>query len=821
MDALPPSPPLRPSARCFHCGGALPTGANFCPHCGAPPGLTAAQERGAVAYLLAAVEGWVGQRLLAPAHAERLVAPYQAWLGEAPSVPAPERRAPAPLAAPVNFAVIWANALLYVGAFFVVVATLFFLLVVETSLGRLFIMSMLAGLFFVSGLLARQVRAVRTAGVVFLAVGALLVPVVLLALVNWLREAVPLPASQLLLLASLACLVLYLAFTLTGFGRFYAFLSLVAFSAVVQAGVVVAAAPLEWSVPWWTAEAAMLAALHCVGPAWLRQRFGPLLFLWGGLWWLAALVASGALLFSGFSEAVEVDPAVLAWAAFGLTLAAAFPAFRQRDPLTPVLAGLLAHITVALAVRWAEGPEWSGALLVVLVAAGQIVLWWRAPRQLPAVEQFAVAIVVSLLALWPLWYQDVPGIGAAVGLVVTALLGAASVRARLPWLLVAPALALLVGWSFLLRSLPLAWSLEWGPSLLPLVLLVAAGALLLPRQQRSWGWMLGAVALGYELLALAGSFGNFGQHALLWWVAVLIVALAMGRWRERWLLAGLSAATLGAVAATLRLVAAPPEAFGPLAGVVAGGWGLAGHLLAGRAPRWSVVIRLVGVSSGLLAVLVASTIQLFGETFAAGAMAGHLASLTIALLALMVGAEARWRRLALYPASFLLLAAVLWELAAFGVDEPQAYAVPAGLFCGVVAWVSARDRQLGQAASPLAAFAWVAGALVLGLTTFFQSFGDHPLRYGVLLLAECFGLLALGAVVRSRALLATTVLLLVLVGVRLLFAEPALVPFVLFGVGLLLLAVGVMALVIVGWRQARPRRAAPTPSEEPAPPAGS
>ncbi|GIW07753.1 MAG: hypothetical protein KatS3mg060_2558 [Dehalococcoidia bacterium] len=812
MDPRPPTPSpsdplLVPTTRCFHCASALPDGANFCPGCGATPGLTAATEVGHIAYLLTAVDDWVRARVISPGLAARMTAPYRARLGIGEATPQPG--APAPPAAPrqpVNFTVIWANALLYLGAFFVVIATLFFLLIVGNNLGRTIIMAGLAAVFFATGLIARRFPIVRSAGVVFTAIGALLVPLIFLAFVNWLRDADRLPTSQLWLFASVACFLLYLTFTLARFGVFYAVLTLIAFSSVVLSAAAVADPPPAWLASWWAAEALVLMAVHVGLGRWLRPTFGPLVLVWALIWALLAFVAAIP------ASLASSDPAPAVWPPVFLVLTFVLLAWRHADPVSPVIAGVLIHLASAQTVRWAEGLEWVGSLASIAIATGQIAFWWLRRGTVAGREQLVIGIGAAVIALFPPIYGEVMGIGAFAGLYVTALLTGTAVLTRRPWLLAGPALTLVLAWSWLLDSLPLGLSGSANAGLgylVPLIGVVAA-ALVLPLRLVWWRWTLAIISGFYALIVSGLTFPQAGHATFASWAIVLLATGFVVRWRIPALLGVMGAALLGAIAATLRWLALPVETFGPLVAAVAIVWVLAGQALGAHVGRWSLAARLVGLATGLIAVVIAGATQseILGED--RRRLAGHLTALTMLVLALLIGLEVRWRRLALYPASFVGLCAVLWELAVFGVENPQWYAVPAGIYFAVIALLSARDRDLGTSAPVLSALAWVTGALVLGLTTLGQTFGDEAIRYGIVLLVECFALLGVGAIARSRALLTTTVFLMVLAGLRLLFAEPGFIPFVLFFVGFVLLGVGVVALLIVGRRRARS-----TPPDEP------
>ncbi|MFN8534626.1 MAG: zinc ribbon domain-containing protein [Dehalococcoidia bacterium] len=804
QPAPPPDPLLEPSTRCFHCGGQIPSGANFCPSCGSTPGVTAENERGYIAYLLTAVDDWTRTRGLSNAVASRLTARYRKQLGEPDSVGQPHPTAPpAPPRQPVNFTVIWANALLYVGAFFVVIATLFFLLIIGNNLGRTIIMAGLAGLFLATGLIARRVEIVRTAGATLTAVGAMLVPIVFIAFVIWLQDSQRLPENQLWLLATIACFLLYLAFTLTGFGKFYAVLTLISFSAAASAAFRVADPFPEWLGSWWGGQALVLAAVHYGFRRFLQRPFGPLVLIWSIFWSLAT-----------FAFAIPVsfyasDPAPAVWPLLFLIAVTILIAWRQRDPVSPVFAGLLIHLAAGQVVRWAEGPEWAGSLSVIALATGQIGFWWFRRGTTIGREQLVIGMIAAFLALSPPIYGDVEWVGAGAGLYVTSLLGAVAILTRKPWLLVPPALTLAVGWSFLLQAIGLTKVHEFGLGFLVVVAGLVLAAVVLPLRLTWWRWTTAAIAAAYALVVAMLTLPEELPSATAAWTITALTLPFVARWRNPPLLAIVGGGLIGAIAATLRWLDSPIETLGPLLSVVAIGWVLAGHALAGRFGRWSAAARLVGLGTGLFAIVVAGAAQAELRDPDRRRLAGHLTALTMVVLALLVGLEVRWRRLALYPASFLALVAVLWELAVFKVDNPQWYAVPAGVYFAVVAILSARDRDLGTSAPILSAFAWVIGALTIGLTSLGQTFGDDAFLYGVVLIGQCFALLGVGAVVRSRALLATTVLLMVLGGLRLLFAEPAAIPFVLFCSGFTLLGVGVVALIFVGRRRARTLQAEP------------
>src|SRR5262249_3049611 len=139
----------------------------------------------------------------------------------------------------------------------------------------------------------------------------------------------------------------------------------------------------------------------------------------------------------------------------------------------------------------------------------------------------------------------------------------------------------------------------------------------------------------------------------------------------------------------------------------------AGVMLQPDFPRWSVPCRIYGFGVNALAFLIGLEVIAERQTpTLMHGLAGHLTAATIFAAAGLLAIEGRWRRLIFYPASALALATLLWELDVFEVDQLQAYAIPAGLYLLVLAFIGSRDSQLGSAAGPLSAIAWFSGAMV-------------------------------------------------------------------------------------------------------------
>jgi hypothetical protein len=281
----------------------------------------------------------------------------------------------------------------------------------------------------------------------------------------------------------------------------------------------------------------------------------------------------------------------------------------------------------------------------------------------------------------------------------------------------------------------------------------------------------------------------------------LLGAVMVGRWRSPWLLAVPGLTSMALVLTSLRLLDVRPEAAGPSVLLLALAASATGTALRVRAPSsgdgFTLAFRLLGLALAAGAFVVAVLAEVSGGAH----WAAHLSGLCLFALAGLIAVEGAWLRTLFYPASAVLLAAVLWEINAFGFRDLQCFAVPLGLYLMLLAIVSARDPMLERSQGPLSALAWVASALAFGLATFVQSLGSHPIRYAVILLLESLFLLGLGLVVRRRGLLATSTTLLVLGGLRLLFLTPELILPALILAGLLLLVVGFVVLVVVGLKQ--------------------
>jgi hypothetical protein len=118
--------------------------------------------------------------------------------------------------------------------------------------------------------------------------------------------------------------------------------------------------------------------------------------------------------------------------------------------------------------------------------------------------------------------------------------------------------------------------------------------------------------------------------------------------------------------------------------------------------------------------------------------------ITYAIAAVIFFTDAAIRRSWLigYLGGGAFVALIWYALSYFGIEEWQAYIIPAGLGLLLVGW---NEQRLGRRI--VYRLATVVGLLVLMVSAFYQSISNH--RYAALLLVEC--LLALGWGIRSRS----------------------------------------------------------------------
>jgi hypothetical protein len=482
-----------------------------------------------------------------------------------------------------------------------------------------------------------------------------------------------------------------------------------------------------------------------------------------------------------------------------LIAASALNAWRLRDPVSPFLLGVLVLALMPATMRLVHAPDWASGVALVLVSAVYLG-YWRWQGGLAGAELLALGCVSALVTPFLPIYDDAHGAGLLVGMIGTLVLAAASVLLRQAPLVFAAGATLGILWWYLLQLLPFEGTgmADLGRGYLPVVALLALLALALPLSLAAgWRVCLALLAGCYAVMAGLLVAESSGTLAVALGLYTLLGALMVGRWQNPWLLAVPGATAFGLVLSTLRWLDVRGEASGPAVLLLALACSAAGLAIRGSSGRFSLAFRVLGMVLSAASFGVAFLV----EVGSSAEWAGHLTALCLLATAGLIAIEGLWKRNLLYPASGVLMAAVLWEIAALRFENLQCYAVPLGLYLLALAVVSARDPQLGTSARWVSGSAWLASPLVFGLATFIQSMGGHPIRYAIIMLVESLLLLALGLVVRRRGLLAAATTLLVLAGFRLLFLNPELILPVLMLSGMLLLAGGFIVLIVVGLKQ--------------------
>ena len=717
---------------------------------------------------------------------------------------------------------LWINVLLYLGAFFVVIAALIFVAYSWRQLGGVAKTGILAGFtlaFLAAGAVCLRSPRVRPAGHTFLAVGALLTPLTIVALHNFVLRERGLSGEAVWAWGSLACLAFYGALALGGLGRFYAAGAvLAAISAWV--GAVATFAPPERAVPGllMALPLALLAAGRLgerteVGraafgavPAVAAQLLVPLgiplvaIYLafgddrWGGAiaLGLAALFYAGAAASrpAGDLRSVQVAGALLVGS--GFLLAAGYAA-RIPDRGYAALVLGMAWLALALGAWGARRDEGWGNLAGIIgwLHAGALLLPWS--LFLP--DRYA--------AYWTAIFA---------GLVLYT--GANLWGRRSPWLLYPLALA---AGQCLYHALRLALAparpddFAWGYAALALAPLVAVRVARQRGASRAWDAHLIAVGQSLAIVASALAAGDRTQLALVLWLFVAAAVAVVALERDEALLILPDLWGVAAVGATLRAAGVEgrwaPAAYAGVGLALAlglfawrgvpgerrGSWFMAHRWSAGG---WAALGPLLGVGllgDALLYLLGSGDLldlvlhPAYGPVGLATALCGA---------ALVTDALVTFRRPTGYGSSAVLALAVLMGIARLTPNNPQAYAVPLGLYLLALSVYVAYERDLGPIRMP-AANLLLAGAVVVILgTTFLQSL-LHPWRYIFMGLAEGLALLGATLFLRRRYGVALSLTFLVLTALRALFHGARALPYwaVIGLLGLALLTIGLFVLL--------------------------
>jgi hypothetical protein len=773
-----------------------------------------------------------------PVHQAAYVAPaLLPALGEAPAaslavaMPSPSTGTAgvppslaAPRHAPGERTGLWINLTLFLGAFFVVIASLIFVGGAWQSLGarsKALFMGALTLAFIVGGLVCLRLPRVRPAGQTFLAIGALLLPLDGVGAYTLLLRG-QLSGATTLALGAAICALFYGALALSGVGWVYAGAGIAALTVAWGSAIVASGAPGEWFgplallLPPPLLFGARLAARTARGRATLRE--------------IPAWSAQILLPFAAVPLILALSNAAPPPLLVGLALIGLFYVGAALTQPRPTIRGLhVAGASVAgafliLALGWQGGVEARDYAALLLGGAWLALLAMLGLRRAGtawATGAFAVELVgwVQLGCLLVPWGFFVPdgasGYWAALFGGAFAFVGLHLWGLRRPWLIQPLTLAGALFIFHLLRvgPSPGPYGYAWTYTLAALVPVLCLQPLRRGGARHQWDWHLiatgQALALGAAITAAVA--GNRFQTAAILWLFVLVgAAIAASEQQPRYLILPnlwVGAAILATVALSGAGQRWAPSFYAGLGLLVALGLqGWRGVPTLRRddwfmAHRWSA-----GIWAGFGAF--------YGFWLLVGGLGAFLATgnlhelvldsaygpvgLAVSLCGVALAADAfmTLRRPTGYSASAVIMLAVLMGLARIDAANPQAYAIPLGLYLLALATYVAYERDLGPIRMP-AANALLAGATIVILgTTFVQSLA-HPWRYIFLGLAEGLILLGMTAFLRRRYGVAISLLFVTLTALRAVFdAARALPNWAIIGLlGLALLAVALVILL--------------------------
>ena len=719
---------------------------------------------------------------------------------------------------------LWINLTLFLGAFFVVIASLIFVGGAWQSLGaaaKALFMGVLTLAFIAGGLFCLRLPRVRPAGQTFLAIGALLLPLDGVGIYTLLLRG-QLSGATTLALGAAICALFYGALALSGIGRVYAGAGIAAL-VVAWGGAIVASGMPD---PWFGPAALLLPLLLLIGarlaartargratlrelPAWSAQLLLP----------LAALPLVLAL--------TNAAPLPLVVAFVQIVLFYALAALTQPQPIVRGLhvgGASVAGALLILALGWQGAVEARGYAALLLGGSWLSLVAMLGLRRAGtpwAAGAFAAGIVAwaqigLLLVPWGFFVADGASgywtaiFGGALAFVALHLWGQ-----RRPWMIQPLVLAGVLFLFHLLRigPSPGPYGYAWSYTLAALVPVLCLQPLRRGGARHLWDWHLIATgqALAFGAALTAAVAGNRFQTAVILWLFVLVgAAVAASERQPRYLI--LPNLWVGAaVLATVALAGAGPRwapsfyaGLGLVLALGLQGWRGVPTLRRGdwfMAHRWSA-----GFWAGVG--------PLCGFWFLAGGLGDFLATgdlrglvldsaygpvgLAVSLCGAALAADAvmTLRRPTGYGASAVIMLATLMGLARLDAGNPQAYAIPLGLYLLALATYVAYERDLGPIRMP-AANALLAGATIVILgTTFVQSLA-HPWRYIFFGLAEGLILLGMTAFLRRRYGVALSLLFVTLTALRAVFdAARALPNWAIIGLlGLALLAVALVILL--------------------------
>lgn len=314
---------------------------------------------------------------------------------EAPSprMPSPPVRPPRPTLGEWA-ATRQADILLYLGAFILSIAALIFVSYqgdTVTSGVRVGVLVLYTLAFLGLGLLLPRWDRVREAGPVFLALGAILVPVCFVAVRVQLLDDSTVPEDVLWLTGASATGALYLLLAARGFGRLYALPGALALLVAWGALGAVVDLPEEWFGTWFAGLAAVLLVVVEVrsppGREWIER---------GG----AVVAGLGLLLAHAFAAGSEGSAIALPGAYLLVTAAVVYSVTQRTRPETLVLMPPLIGMTLLTAWWAALGlePRWWCVFIAGATLGYLLIAEWDRPRTDRWRTAAAIAAALALVA---------------------------------------------------------------------------------------------------------------------------------------------------------------------------------------------------------------------------------------------------------------------------------------------------------------------------------------------------------------------------------------------------------------------------------------
>lgn len=721
---------------------------------------------------------------------------------------------------------LWINLTLFLGAFFIVMASLIFVISSWRLLGagaKAAIMAVFTSAFIGGGLICLRLPRVRPAGQTFLGIGAVLLPLDIIGAYNFFLRDQGISGATTWTFGAAICALFYSALALRQIGQVYAVTALIA--VVLAWGGAIAAfhIPDPWIGPAFLILPLLLLLAGRVSertglgratfgafPAWIAQ----LLIPFGGLFtvatgafrderWppVAALVL--VLIFYGLAAATQPRPLLRGLQVAGAALAGA---------LLIIALGWLGDLPVRDYAATTLGGAWLALAIGLLLRRGGEPWRWGAQAVL-GVGWLQIGL---LLLPWGYFVDD--GSSAYWLLIFGGALAYAALNLwglRQPWLLYPVAIAGAITLFHLLRvgSSPGVYGYAWAYTLAALGPVTVLQPLRRQGAQRIWDKHLVVINQGLAVAAIVIALvaGNRFQTTAILLLFVLAGGAITATERRTELLVlpnlwgiGLIAATVSLAGAGLRWVPSFYAGTGLIIALGLQGWR---GTPATRRTDWFMAHRWA-------AGLWAASGPVLGGWFLAEAAAAFLASgelrelvldsaygpvgLAVSLCGAALAADAimTLRRPTGYGASAMIAMAILMGIARITPNNPQAYAVPLGIYLFALSVYVAYERDLGPIRMP-AANGLMAGAVAVILGTTFTQSLLHPWRYIFLGLLEGLILLGLTVFLRRRYGVALCVFFLSLLTLRAVFdAARSLPNWAVIGLlGLILLVTAVVILL--------------------------